>query len=357
MVFVSFAAHHGPVGRKERMTPDKSEKARALDLALSHIERQFGRGSLMRLGAAGALTEIAVIPTGSLALDAALGIGGIPRGRITEIYGPEASGKTTLALHVIAEAQKSGGLAAFIDAEHALDAVYASRLGVDVDALLVSQPDTGEQALDIVEVLVRSGALDVIVIDSVAALVPKAELEGDMGDAPMGMQARLMSQGLRKLTAVVSKAHTSVLFINQLRQKIGVVFGNPEVTTGGNALKFYSSVRLDIRRTNALKRGEEVIGNRTRVRVVKNKLAPPFRQVEFDMLYGQGMSRTGELLDLALQQGLIEKKGSWFAYNSTQIGQGREQAKAFLQASSEVTTTLELQIRKGLGISIPTHFA
>ena len=339
------------------MTPDKSEKARALDLALSHIERQFGRGSLMRLGAAGALTEIAVIPTGSLALDAALGIGGIPRGRITEIYGPEASGKTTLALHVIAEAQKSGGLAAFIDAEHALDAVYASRLGVDVDALLVSQPDTGEQALDIVEVLVRSGALDVIVIDSVAALVPKAELEGDMGDAPMGMQARLMSQGLRKLTAVVSKAHTSVLFINQLRQKIGVVFGNPEVTTGGNALKFYSSVRLDIRRTNALKRGEEVIGNRTRVRVVKNKLAPPFRQVEFDILYGQGMSRTGELLDLALQQGLIEKKGSWFAYNSTQIGQGREQAKAFLQASAEVTTTLELQIRKGLGMSIPTHFA
>jgi len=339
------------------MTPDKSEKARALDLALSHIERQFGRGSLMRLGAAGALTEIAVIPTGSLALDAALGIGGIPRGRITEIYGPEASGKTTLALHVIAEAQKSGGLAAFIDAEHALDAVYASRLGVDVDALLVSQPDTGEQALDIVEVLVRSGALDVIVIDSVAALVPKAELEGDMGDAPMGMQARLMSQGLRKLTAVVSKAHTSVLFINQLRQKIGVVFGNPEVTTGGNALKFYSSVRLDIRRTNALKRGEEVIGNRTRVRVVKNKLAPPFRQAEFDMLYGQGMSRTGELLDLALQQGLIEKKGSWFAYNSMQIGQGREQAKAFLQASSEVTTTLELQIRKDLGISIPTHLA
>ena len=298
-----------------------------------------------------------MIPTGSLALDAALGVGGIPRGRITEIYGPEASGKTTLALHVIAEAQKVGGLAAFIDAEHALDAVYASHLGVDVDALLVSQPDTGEQALDIVEVLVRSGALDVIVVDSVAALVPKAELEGDMGDAPMGMQARLMSQGLRKLTAVISKAHTSVIFINQLRQKIGVVFGNPEVTTGGNALKFYSSVRLDVRRTNALKRGEEVIGNRTRVRVVKNKLAPPFRQAEFDMLYGQGMSRTGELLDLALQQGFIEKKGSWFAYNSTQIGQGREQAKAFLQASSEVTTTLELQVRKDLGLVIPTHFA
>ena len=249
-----------------------------------------------------------MIPTGSLALDAALGVGGIPRGRITEIYGPEASGKTTLALHVIAEAQKAGGIAAFVDAEHALDAVYASRLGVDVDALLVAQPDTGEQALDIVEVLVRSGALDVIVVDSVAALVPKAELEGDMGDAPMGMQARLMSQGLRKLTAVISKAQTSVIFINQLRQKIGVVFGNPEVTTGGNALKFYSSVRLDVRRTNVLKRGEEVVGNRTRVRVVKNKLAPPFRQAEFDVLYGQGVSRPGELLDLALQQGLIEKK-------------------------------------------------
>ena len=288
------------------MTPDKSDKAKALDLALSHIERQFGRGSLMRLGAAGAFTEVAVIPTGSLALDAALGVGGIPRGRITEIYGPE-----------------------------------------------VSQPDTGEQALDIVEVLVRSGALDVIVVDSVAALVPKAELEGDMGDAPMGMQARLMSQGLRKLTAVISKAQTSVIFINQLRQKIGVVFGNPEVTTGGNALKFYASVRLDVRRTNVLKRAEEVVGNRTRVRVVKNKLAPPFRQAEFDVLYGQGMSRPGELLDLALQQGLIEKKGSWFSYNTMQIGQGREQAKAFLQASSEVTAALELQVRKNLGLVIP----
>ena len=339
------------------MTPDKSDKARALDLALSHIERQFGRGSLMRLGAAGAFTEVAVIPTGSLALDAALGVGGIPRGRVTEIYGPEASGKTTLALHVIAEAQKAAGIAAFVDAEHALDAVYASRLGVDIDALLVAQPDTGEQALDIVEMLVRSGALDVIVVDSVAALVPKAELEGDMGDAPMGRQARLMSQGLRKLTAVISKAQTSVIFINQLRQKIGVVFGNPEVTTGGNALKFYSSVRLDVRRTNVLKRGEEMVGSRTRVRVVKNKLAPPFRQAEFDVLYGQGMSRPGELLDLALQQGLIEKNGSWFSYNTMQIGQGREQAKAFLQASSEVTTALELQVRKNLGLVIPTYFS
>jgi recombination protein RecA len=339
------------------MTPDKSEKAKALDLALSHIERQFGRGSLMRLGAAGALAEVAVIPTGSLALDAALGVGGIPRGRITEIYGPEASGKTTLALHVIAEAQKAGGIAAFVDAEHALDAVYASRLGVDINALLVSQPDTGEQALDIVEVLVRSGALDVSVVDSVAALVPKAELEGDMGDAPMGRQARLMSQGLRKLTAVMSKAQTSVIFINQLRQKIGVAFGNPEVTTGGNALKFYSSVRLDVRRTNILKRGEEVVGNRTRVRVVKNKLAPPFRQAEFDVLYGQGLSRPGELLDLALQQGLVEKNGSWFFYKTRQIGQGREQAKACLQAFSEVRTALELQVRKNLGLVIPTYFS
>jgi len=335
------------------MTPDKSEKAKALALALSHIERQFGRGSLMRLGAAGAVAEVAVIPTGSLALDAALGVGGIPRGRVTEIYGSEASGKTTLALHVIAEAQKAGGIAAFVDAEHALDAVYASRLGVDVEALLVSQPDTGEQALDIVEMLVRSGALDVIVVDSVAALVPKAELEGDMGDAPMGIQARLMSQGLRKLTAVISKEQTSVLFINQLRHKIGVVFGNPEVTTGGNALKFYASVRLDVRRTNVLKRGEEVIGNRTRVRVVKNKLAPPFRQAEFDVLYGQGVSRPGELLDLALQQGLIAKNGNWFSYQATPLGQGREQAKAFLQASAAIADAVELQVRQNLSLAAP----
>jgi recombination protein RecA len=337
------------------MASDKSDKAKALDLALSHIERQFGRGSLMRLGAAGTFAEVAVIPTGSLALDAALGVGGIPRGRMTEIYGPEASGKTTLALHIIAEAQKAGGIAAFIDAEHALDAVYAGRLGVDVDALLVSQPDTGEQALDIVEVLVRSGALDVIVIDSVAALVPKAELEGDMGDAPMGTQARLMSQGLRKLTAVISKARTSVIFINQLRQKIGVTFGNPEVTTGGNALKFYTSVRLDVRRTNVLKHGEDIVGNRTRVRVVKNKLSPPFRQAEFDVLYGQGMSRSGELLDLAVEQGLIVKNGSWFSYKAARVGQGREQAKAFLQASSDITTALELQVRQNLGLAIPMH--
>ena len=337
------------------MAADKQEKARALDLAFAHIERQFGRGSLMRLGAAGTFAELGVISTGSLALDAALGVGGIPRGRITEIYGPEASGKTTLALHIIAEAQKVGGIAAFIDAEHALDAPYAGRLGVDVDALLVAQPDTGEQALDIVEMLVRSGALDVIVVDSVAALVPRAELEGDMGDAPMGTQARLMSQGLRKLTAVTSKAHTSVIFINQLRQKIGVTFGNPEVTTGGNALKFYASVRLDVRRINALKRGDDVVGNRTRVRVVKNKLAPPFRQAEFDVLYGQGISRVGELLDLGVEQGLIVKKGAWFAYKATQVGQGREQAQAFLRASSDITTALELQVRQNLGLVVPTH--
>src|SRR5262244_2521767 len=335
------------------MPSDNSDKAQALDLAVSQIEHRFGRGSLMRLGAAGAFAEVEVIPTGSLALDASLGVGGIPRGRITEIYGPEASGKTTLALHIIAEAQKAAGIAAFIDAEHALDAAYAGHLGVDVDALLVAQPDTGEQALDIVEALVRSGALDAIVVDSVAALVPKAELEGEMGDAPMGTQARLMSQGLRKLTAVISKAQTGMIFINQLRQKIGVAFGNPEVTTGGNALKFYSSVRLDVRRTNVLKRGEEVVGNRTRVRVVKNKLAPPFRQAEFDVLYSQGVSRTGELLDLALQQGLIAKNGTWFSYQATPLGQGREQAKTFLQASADIVTALEFHIRQKLGLAVP----
>jgi len=337
------------------MTSDDSDKAKALNLALSHIERQFGRGSLMRLGASGPLAEVAVIPTGSLALDAALGIGGVPRGRITEIYGPEASGKTTLALHIIAEAHKAGGIAAFIDAEHALDAVYAGRLGVNVDALLVSQPDTGEQALDIVEVLVRSGALDVIVIDSVAALVPKTELEGDMGEAPMGTQARLMSQALRKLTAVIGKARTSVIFINQLRQKLGVTFGNPEVTTGGNALKFYASVRLDVRRITVLKHGEDVVGHRTRVRVVKNKLSPPFRQAEFDVLYGQGMSRSGELLDLAVEQGLIVQNGTWFSYKATQVGHGREQVKAFLQTSPDIITALELQIRQNLGLHMSAH--
>lgn len=331
---------------------DKSEKDKVLNLAVSQIERLYGRGSIMRLGASGALAHVAMISTGSLGLDAALGIGGIPRGRITEIYGPEASGKTTIALHVMAEAQRAGGIAACIDAEHALDPAYARNLGVDIETLLISQPDTGEQALEIVEVLVRSGALDVIMVDSVAALVPKAELDGDMGDAPMGLQARLMSQGLRKLTAVISKSRTSVIFINQLRQKIGVVFGNPETTTGGNALKFYTSVRLDVRRISALKQGEAIIGNRTRVRVVKNKLAPPFRQAEFDVMYGQGISRVGELLDLAVEHGLIGKSGSWFTYHDTRLGQGRESAKAFLHNSSDIALALDTQLRHAL--SLPT---
>jgi recombination protein RecA len=336
------------------MPADKTDKAKALQLALSHIEQQFGRGSIMRLGTSPALADVRVIPTGSLALDAALGIGGIPRGRIIEIYGPEASGKTTLALHIIAEAQTQGGLAAFIDAEHALDAVYARKLGVETEALLVSQPDTGEQALEIVDLLVRSGALDVIVIDSVAALVPKAELDGDMGAAPMGVQARLMSQGLRKLTAIISKSHTCVVFLNQLRQKLGVVFGNPETTTGGNALKFYASVRLDIRRINTLKSGETIVGNRTRVRVVKNKLAPPFRQAEFDILHSEGISRLGELLDLAVEQGVIVKNGTWFSHHSTRLGQGRDHAKAFLQSSPDVAGVLETQVRQRLGLPMST---
>jgi recombination protein RecA len=332
------------------MAADETDKAKALQLAVAHIEQQFGRGSIMRLGTAEALVEAAVIPTGSMALDAALGIGGIPRGRVTEIYGPEASGKTTLALHIIAQAQRMRGIAAFIDAEHALDAAYAQHLGVDTDALLVSQPDTGEQALEIVEVLVRSGALDVIVVDSVAALVPKAELEGDMGEAPMGLQARLMSQGLRKLTAVISKSRTSVVFLNQLRQKIGVAFGNPETTTGGNALKFYASVRLDVRRINAVKNGEAIVGSRTRVRVVKNKLAPPFRQAEFDILYGEGIAWLSELLDLAVDQGLIVKNGTWFSYGDVRIGQGRENVKVFLQNSAATVVALATQIRQHLGL-------
>ena len=337
------------------MSTDKIEKGKALQLALTHIEQQFGRGSIMRLGSAGALAEAAVISTGSIALDAALGIGGIPRGRIVEIYGPEASGKTTLGLHILAEAQKKNGLAAFIDAEHALDAVYARNLGVQTETLWVSQPDTGEQALEIVEVLVRSGALDAIVVDSVAALVPKAELDGDMGDASMGLQARLMSQGLRKLTAIISKSRTSVIFLNQLRQKIGVAFGNPETTTGGNALKFYASVRLDVRRINALKSDEAITGSRTRVRVVKNKLAPPFRQAEFDILYSEGISRLNELLDLAVEQGLITKSGAWFSYQNRRLGQGRENAKAFLQTSPETILALEAQVRQNLGLSIASH--
>jgi recombination protein RecA len=330
---------------------DKTEKAKILNLAVSQIERLYGRGSIMRLGTSEAFADIVVIPTGSLRLDAALGIGGIPRGRITEIYGPEACGKTTLALHIIAEAQQAGGIAACVDAEHALDLAYARNLRVNIESLLISQPDTGEQALDIVEILVRSGALDVIVVDSVAALVPKAELDGEMGDASMGLQARLMAQGLRKLTAIVSKSRTSVIFINQLRQKIGVMFGNAETTSGGHALKYSASVRLDVRRLNALKRGEEIVGNRTRVRVVKNKLAPPFRQAEFDLMYGQGMARLDELLDLAVEHGLVRKSGSWFTYQDMRLGQGREPARAFLQTSTDVAMALEAHIRQRLGLS------
>lgn len=311
------------------------DKAKALDAALSQIERSFGKGSIMRLGD-GTIIPVDVISTGSLGLDSALGVGGLPRGRVCEIFGPEASGKTTLTLHVIAEAQRAGGTAAFIDAEHAFDPTYAGNLGVKVDQLLVSQPDNGEQALEIVETLTRSGAVDIVVIDSVAALTPRAEIEGDMGDSHMGLQARLMSQALRKLTAIASKSKTSILFINQIRMKIGVMFGNPETTTGGNALKFYSSVRLDIRRIAAIKDGDRVIGNRTRVRVVKNKVAPPFRDTEFDIVYGQGISKIGELIDLGVEFGIIEKSGAWFSCGSERLGQGRENARRFLEENPEV---------------------
>ena len=334
------------------MADEKTEKNRSLELAFSQIEKQFGKGAIMRLGAKDALVPVSVISTGSLALDAALGVGGVPRGRVSEIYGPEASGKTTLALHVVAEAQRQGGMAAFIDAEHALDPPYARRLGVDVDNLLVSQPDYGEQALEIAEALVRSGAIDVLVIDSVAALVPKAELDGEMGEPSMGLQARLMSQALRKLTAIVAKSKTSLIFINQIREKIGVMFGNPETTTGGRALKFYASVRLDIRRIGALKDGETVIGNRTRCKVVKNKLAAPFRDAEFDILYGEGISREGDLLDLAVEKGLVEKSGSWFSFRSERIGQGRENARLFLKENKDIRDTLDQEVRKILGLPL-----
>ena len=326
-----------------------SEKGKAVDLAVAQIERQFGKGSIMRLGDR---TKIAidVISTGSVSLDAALGVGGIPRGRITEIYGPESSGKTTLALHVIAEAQKVGGLSAFVDAEHALDPSYAKKLGVDTINLLVSQPDSGEQALEIVETLVRSGALDVIVIDSVAALVPRAEIEGEMGDSHMGLQARLMSQALRKLTGTVSKSNTAVVFINQVREKIGVMFGNPETTTGGRALKFYTSVRLDIRRIATIKEGQDMVGNRTKVKVVKNKLAPPFREAEFDIMYSQGISKTGDVLDLATRFNLIQRSGTWFSYGETRLGQGRENVKRYLDENPKLIEELELAVRKKLGL-------
>ena len=327
------------------------DREKALELAFTQIEKQFGKGSIMKLGKAESLKGIQTISTGSISLDHALGVGGVPRGRAIEIYGPEGSGKTSLTLHIIAEAQKTGGVAAFIDAEHALDPEYASNLGVNLDDLLLSQPDTGEQALEIVEVLVRSGAVDVIVVDSVAALVPKSELDGDMGDSHMGLQARLMSQAMRKLAGVVNKSKTSLIFINQIRMKIGVMFGNPETTTGGNALKFYSSVRMDIRRIAALKDGENVIGNRTRVKVVKNKVAPPFRQVEFDIIYGKGISKYGDLLDLGVAHDIIAKSGTWFSYNENRIGQGRENSKRFLSENLEISVEIEDRLRKTLGLT------
>lgn len=327
-----------------------SDRQKALDAALSQIERAFGKGSVMKLGAKEAAMEIEAVSTGSLGLDIALGIGGLPRGRIVEIYGPESSGKTTLALHVVAQAQKAGGACAFVDAEHALDPIYARKLGVDIENLLISQPDAGEQALEIADTLVRSGAIDVLVVDSVAALVPRAELEGEMGDSHMGLQARLMSQALRKLTGSISKSRCMVIFINQIRMKIGVMFGNPETTTGGNALKFYASVRLDIRRIGAIKDRETVVGSQTRVKVVKNKLAPPFRTVEFDIMYGEGVSKVGELIDLGSQAGVVEKSGAWFSYDGQRIGQGRENAKQFLRDNPEMATAIENKIRENAGL-------
>ncbi|MFD1490954.1 recombinase RecA [Ancylobacter vacuolatus] len=326
------------------------DKSKALDAALTQIERHFGKGSIMRLGKNDKIMEIETVSTGSLGLDIALGIGGLPRGRVVEIFGPESSGKTTLALHTIAEAQKKGGVCAFIDAEHALDPIYARKLGVDLDNLLISQPDAGEQALEIADTLVRSGAVDVLVVDSVAALTPRAELDGEMGDSQPGMQARLMSQALRKLTASINRSHTMVIFINQIRMKIGVMYGSPETTTGGNALKFYASVRLDIRRIGAIKEREEVVGNQTRVKVVKNKLAPPFKQVEFDIMYGEGVSKMGELIDLGVKAGVVEKSGAWFSYDSQRLGQGRENAKSFLRQHPEVAGRIEATIRQNAGL-------
>jgi recombination protein RecA len=326
------------------------DKTKALDAALSQIERAFGKGSIMRLGKNQPAAEIETVSTGSLGLDIALGVGGLPRGRVVEIYGPESSGKTTLTLHVIAEAQKKGGICAFVDAEHALDPVYAKKLGVNLNDLLISQPDTGEQALEITDTLVRSGAVDVLVIDSVAALTPKAEIDGEMGESQPGLQARLMSQALRKLTSSISRSNTMVIFINQIRMKIGVMYGSPETTSGGNALKFYASVRLDIRRIGAIKDREQVVGNQTRVKVVKNKVAPPFKQVEFDIMYGEGVSKTGELVDLGVKAGIVEKSGAWFSFDSVRLGQGRENAKAFLKANSEMSDRIERAIRENAGL-------
>ncbi len=329
------------------------EKEKILDVTKEQIERKFGKGSLMKLGEHAAVTQVAAIPTGSLALDAALGIGGVPRGRIVEIFGPESSGKTTLALQIIAEAQAQEGIAAFIDAEHALDPSYAARLGVDINEILISQPDTGEQALEIADMLVRSGAVDVIVIDSVAALVPRAEIEGEMGDASVGLQARLMSQALRKLAGSLSKSDTTCIFINQLREKIGVMFGNPETTSGGRALKFYSTVRIDVRRIDSIKQGTDIIGNRVRAKVVKNKVAPPFRQAEFDLMFGTGISKEGSILDLAVEEGIVAKSGAWYTYGDERLGQGREAAKDFLREHTELRNAIEVKVREGLGLPVP----
>jgi recombination protein RecA len=333
------------------MPEERGERAKAIEAALSQIDKQFGKGSIMRLGSREKI-DVPAIPTGSLSLDAALGVGGFPRGRVIEIFGPESSGKTTLALHVISEAQRRGGMAAFVDAEHALDAVYAGKLGVDTDNLLVSQPDSGEQALEIAEILIRSGAVDVLVVDSVAALVPRSELEGEMGDAQMGMQARLMSQALRKLTSIVSKSKTCLVFINQLREKIGVMFGNPETTTGGRALKFYSSIRLDIRRVASIKEADQVIGSRAKVKVVKNKVAAPFREAEFDILYGEGISKEGDLLDLGVEHKVIEKSGAWYTFDSERMGQGRENARQFLRDNTDIRAEVDSRLRKGLGLPV-----
>ncbi len=332
------------------MAENKSERAKAIDVALGQIEKQFGKGSIMKLGSKDSI-DVQAIPTGAISIDAALGVGGMPRGRVVEIFGPESSGKTTLALHVVAEAQKTGGMVAFVDAEHALDSVYAKALGVDTDDLLVSQPDSGEQALEITEVLIRSGAVDAVVVDSVAALVPRAELDGEMGDAQMGLQARLMSQAMRKLTAITSKSNTCLIFINQIREKIGVMFGNPETTTGGRALKFYSSVRVDIRRIAAIKDGDKIVGNRTRVKVVKNKVAAPFRQAEFDIIYGKGISKEGDLIDLAVGRNIIEKSGAWYSYGDERIGQGRENVRRFLLDNPDVALVIEDKLRDDLGLT------
>ena len=340
------AETNGKNGKEE-----KNGRERAIGMAIAQLEKDYGKGTVMRLGSNEAMVAVDVIPTGSIGLDAALGVGGVPRGRVVEIFGPEAGGKTTIALHILAEAQRLGGMAAFIDAEHALDATYARRLGVDIDNLLVSQPDHGEQALEIAEALVRSNAIDILVVDSVAALVPRAELEGDMGDSLPGLHARLMSQALRKLTAVVAKSNTCMIFINQIREKIGVMFGSPETTTGGRALKFYSSVRLDVRRIGALKDSDKIIGNRTRVKVVKNKLAAPFRDTEFDLIYGQGISRENEILDMAVVRNMIEKSGSWFSYKGTRIGQGRENVKLFLRENPDIRKKLEMELREVLGLT------